>query len=109
MSEQDDTLAAEFATRGPGHKKAGHPRLSSHTPVRFDPETITAIRQFSDEDGVTVSAWVRRLVNREIQRRISLRLRTTSVRSLTLSLERTGPRSTTSAAVRFDTDLPAAV
>jgi len=109
MSERGNTLAAGFETRGPGHKKAGQSRLSSHTPVRFDPETITAIRQLSDEDGVTVSAWVRRVVNREIQRRISLRLRTTSARSLTLSLERTDSRSTTSAAVRFDTDLPAAV
>jgi hypothetical protein len=78
MSERDDAPADEFETRGPGHKRAGHPRLSSHTPVRFDPVTITAIRQFSDEDGVTVSAWVRRVVRREIERRVSLRMRTAS-------------------------------
>jgi hypothetical protein len=109
MSERNDTPVDEFETRGPGHKKAGHPRLSSHTPVRFDPETIAAIRQFSDEDGVTVSAWVRRVVRREIQRRISLRTRTTSSRSVILTYEHRSPRSTTSASVGIYSELRAAV
>jgi hypothetical protein len=97
MTERDHALDGEFETRGPGHKRTGHPRLSSHTPIRFEPETITAIREFSDEDGLTVSAWVRRLVNREIRRRRSLRTRTASERIATFSGQQAGPSVTTTA------------
>jgi hypothetical protein len=109
MTDQDDATLAEFETRGPGRKRVGHPRLSSHTPVRFDPDTIAAIRQFSDEDGVTVSAWVRRVVNREIQRRVSLRSRTISAQVVAFSYEHQDPQSTTSAATEFHLDLRPAV
>src|SRR5436305_5349231 len=106
MSKQDDADAAFYdnpenlRTRGPIHRRAGQPRLSSHTPVRFEPETIAAIRQFSDEDGLTVSAWVRRVVNREIQRRLSLRARTVSARSngVTFSSDKGTPPVTTTSA-----------
>jgi len=101
MTEQDNAPVDEFETRGPGHKRTGHPRLSSHTPVRFDPDTIAAIRRFSDEDGVTVSAWVRHVVGREILRRISLRTRTASKRSNAVSFsidQGAAPVTTTSAA-----------
>lgn len=82
MTSRDDEMAAFYEnpnnqrTYGPGHKRAGAPPLSSHTPVRFDAETIAAIRRFSDEDGMTVSAWVRHVVNREIKRRTLLLTRT---------------------------------
>jgi hypothetical protein len=54
---------------GPAHKRAGHPGLTEHVPVRFNRDTIAAIRVLSDADGMTVSAWVRRLVDREIKSR----------------------------------------
>lgn len=83
MSKKDDEAAAYYEdpahrmSDGHGHPMPGRPsRLSSHTPVRFDAETIAAIRRFSDDDGMTVSAWVRHLVNREIKRRTSLLTRT---------------------------------
>jgi hypothetical protein len=105
MSKQDDADAAFYdnpenlRTHGPVHRRAGHPRLSSHTPVRFDPDTIATIRQFSDDDGVTVSAWVRRAVDREIKRCTSLRARTTSSRSGAVSFDQSSaPVTTTSAA-----------
>jgi hypothetical protein len=87
MSKQDDADAAFYddpehlRTQGPVHRRAGHPRLSSHTPVRFDPEMIIAIRRFSDDDGVTVSAWVRNAVSREVRRRTSLQARSASARA----------------------------
>lgn len=53
---------------GSGHRRQ-RPRLSATTPVRFPQEMINAIKKFSVQDGVTVSAWIRRVVAREIQRR----------------------------------------
>jgi len=83
MSQSDERAAAfeedpgNMRTRGPGHKRENAPpRLSGHTPVRFDDETIAAIRRFSDDDGMTVSAWVRHVVSREIRRRSALVTRT---------------------------------
>jgi hypothetical protein len=110
MSKQDDADAAFYdnpdnlRTRGPVHRRTGHPRLSSHTPVRFDPETITAIRRFSDEDGVTVSAWVRRVVKREIQRRINLRTHTASARGFVLTCTYQAPIMPTSVTVAVSAD-----
>ena len=63
---------AHLTTTGPARK---HPKdrqvKSAHVPVRFDPEMVAAIRRWSDEDGMTVSAWVRKLVRDEIARRES--------------------------------------
>jgi hypothetical protein len=39
------------------------------TPVRFTPEMISAVKRFASADGVTVSAWIRGVIAREIQRR----------------------------------------
>lgn len=83
MSQPDDKDAAinenpgDMRTHGPGRKRENAvPRLSGHTPVRFDDGTIAAIRRFSDDDGMTVSAWVRHVVSREIKRRTALLTRT---------------------------------
>lgn len=92
MSKKDDEAAAYYAdpthrdSDGPGYGLPGRPaRLSSHVPIRFDRDTIATIKQFSDEDGMTVSAWLRRAVNREIKRCTSLRARTASTRNGTAS------------------------
>lgn len=53
---------------GPGHRRE-RARLSATTPVRFPQDMINAVKRLSVEDGVTVSAWIRRVVSREIQRR----------------------------------------
>ncbi|MGH3403501.1 MAG: hypothetical protein ACRDRJ_13540 [Streptosporangiaceae bacterium] len=39
-------------------------------PVRFTPDMIAAVKRLAHDDGVTVSTWIRRLVGRELQRRI---------------------------------------
>lgn len=53
---------------GPAQRREGR-RLSSMMPVRFSREMIDAVKLFADQDGITVSAWIRRLVGREILRR----------------------------------------
>jgi hypothetical protein len=59
---------AHLVPVGPAHKPQ-RPVKSAHVPVRFDPEMVAAMRRWSDEDGMTVSAWVRKLVRDEISRR----------------------------------------
>lgn len=61
---------AHLVPTGPAHKPR-RPVKSALVPVRFDPGMVAAIRRWSDEDGMTVSAWVRKLVRDEIGRRIT--------------------------------------
>lgn len=97
MSEKDDAAAAYYSdpahrmSDSLGHGLPGRPeRLSSHVPVRFDRSTIAAIKQFSDEDGMSVSAWVRRVVDKEVQRRISLMTGTATSWGARISLQLPG-------------------
>lgn len=39
-------------------------------PVRFTPDMIAAVKRLAQSDGVTVSTWIRRLVGRELERRM---------------------------------------
>jgi hypothetical protein len=90
MSEKDDAAAAYYrdpANRmsdGPGNGLPGRPeRLSDHVPIRLDRATVTAIKRFSDEDGMTVSSWVRHVVKQEVERRTNLTSRTGFARGFT--------------------------
>ena len=40
--------------------------LTQHVPVRFPAETIEQVRALADADGMTVSAWIRRAVERAV-------------------------------------------
>ena len=42
-------------------------RMKDAVPIRFHDATIEAVKELADADGVTVSEWIRRLVNREIE------------------------------------------
>ena len=71
----DDIAAAryeELAARepsGPPIRRSGsEQRLTNHVPVRFPMETIQRVRWLSDRAGVTVSAWIRAVVTREVER-----------------------------------------
>jgi hypothetical protein len=44
------------------------PRLTSMVPVRFEPAMLVEIRRRADEDGRSVSAWIRRTVEVELRR-----------------------------------------
>jgi hypothetical protein len=65
--DDDDnvTIAPTAATRGPARKST----LSSHLPIRFAPAVLAAARRLAVVDGVSISTWVRQLVEREVQRR----------------------------------------
>ena len=53
---------------GPAYRRMGR-RLSATVPVRFPQSIIEAVKRLADQDGVTVSSWIRRLVTREVMRR----------------------------------------
>lgn len=43
--------------------------LTSHVPVRFSDATVLSVRELAAEDGVTVSGWIRTVVEAEVRRR----------------------------------------
>ncbi len=54
---------------GPGAPRRRADRtLRRHVPVRFAAETIEEIRRVAEADGLTVSAWIRRAVDRALRR-----------------------------------------
>lgn len=52
---------------GPAQRRMALRRpLTGHVPVRFDDKTIAAVKERAESEGMTVSAWIRRLVAREL-------------------------------------------
>lgn len=70
----DDATAADFYADPANQVPAGAARrrvaprrpLAGHVPVRFDDTTIAALKERAEGDGMTVSAWIRRVVAREL-------------------------------------------
>ena len=56
---------ANQAATGPGRERSGQ-RLTSMSSVRFPPGVIEQVKGLADREGVTVGAWIRRAVGREI-------------------------------------------
>jgi hypothetical protein len=51
--------------------RAGQARLlTSHVPIRFRPQTIEKAKVIAERDGMTVSSWIRGVVEREVERRM---------------------------------------
>ncbi len=71
---RNDRVDAEFyadpanqVPAGPAQRRKALRRpLTGHVPVRFDDDTIAAVKDRAEADGMTVSAWIRRLVAREL-------------------------------------------
>lgn len=60
---------ANLAGSGPGRKRKGQAgRLENVTPIRFTSEVIGAVKDRAFAEGITVGAWIRRLVLRELGR-----------------------------------------
>jgi hypothetical protein len=63
----------------PAHREAAPARprrrpdrpLTEHVPVRFPAETIAEVRRLAEADGMTVSAWIRRAVDRTVRRQMN--------------------------------------
>jgi hypothetical protein len=74
----DDELAKLY--EDPANRRiSGRPRrprlarsltLSNHVPVRFSTSTMAAVQTLAHSDGMTVSAWIRSIVDRELVRRM---------------------------------------
>lgn len=43
--------------------------LTQHVPVRFPAETLEQVKTLAEADGMTVSAWIRRAVERALRQR----------------------------------------
>lgn len=78
MAKKDDAEAAFYANadnlrsagKGRRVRRDSDPKpLSSHVPIRFESGVIAEIKRYADEDGGTVSSWIRRIVMREVVRR----------------------------------------
>ena len=52
--------------QGPPRRRS--PRLTAPIPVRFSPELLERIRRRAAEDDRSVSSWIRRAVERELDR-----------------------------------------
>jgi predicted DNA binding CopG/RHH family protein len=49
------------------HARAGQSRhRDRHVPIRFEAEIIDRAKERAERDGLTVSSWIRRLVDREL-------------------------------------------
>jgi hypothetical protein len=75
MTDYDDAAAAAFYAdpdnRSTTGESAAGPtnRLSAHVPIRFSPSMISGVKRAADEDGMTVSSWIRAIVERELRHR----------------------------------------
>jgi hypothetical protein len=63
--EDDENVAIEGEPVAPKRRA----KLSSHLPIRFSPAVLAAARRLASADGMSVSSWVRWLVEREVVRR----------------------------------------
>lgn len=52
--------------QGPARRRAS--RLTEMVPVRFPPETLDEVRRRADADDRSVSGWIRRAVEHELER-----------------------------------------
>jgi hypothetical protein len=71
----NDKEAAEFYSNPdalrPGRRVTPPRRpMSGHVPVRFPESSIEQIKSLAVEDGVTVSSWIRKVVDEAVKRRV---------------------------------------
>lgn len=72
--------------------------MTGHVPVRFPAETPEEIRELAEADDLTVSAWIRRAVDRTLRQeggsdaRTIVRRLQRDIADLAAALERVEPR-----------------
>lgn len=91
--------AALAAAAGHGRRRQ-RPMKSAMVPVRFAPDMIAAVKRFAEQDGTTVSTWIRRLVAKEIERRQPPVTVTTSIEQVRVDLRTQDAVSSTAPSTR---------
>ncbi len=69
--EEQNRFYADPDNRQPassGRQRSTKP-LSTHVPIRFRPEVIMEVKRLAEDDRKTVSAWIRDVVEDEVERR----------------------------------------
>lgn len=61
---------SKLRLRGAPRGRSGE-ALTKHVPIRFGPELLDGVRVLAARDGVSVSSWIRRIVDEEVRRRLS--------------------------------------
>ena len=75
MSDRDAEAFDHYDDAANREPAPGPPRrrreraLTQHVPVRFPAATVEAVRELAEADGMSVSAWIRRTVERAIDER----------------------------------------
>jgi hypothetical protein len=64
--EYYDDPANREPAQGPARRRPQR-ALTHHVPVRFPAETIEQVTRIADDEGMTVSAWIRRAVERAVR------------------------------------------
>ena len=70
--EHYDDPANRKPAPGPARRRRER-NLTQHVPVRFPAPTVEAVRELAEADGVSVSAWIRRIVERAVDERAAVR------------------------------------
>ncbi len=65
--EEHDFYAGPDNQTPQGPARSRNPKLSELVPVRFPPQTLAKIRDAANADDRSVSSWIRRAVDRELE------------------------------------------
>ena len=79
--------------------------LSTHVPVRFSPETVALVKYLAADDNLTVSAWIRREIEKAITRRIPRPRSGSWIAATFTPSERSDASSRSQSGAGYDSDL----
>lgn len=117
MAMSDDQSSYEYyadpdnrVPAGPVRRRASKP-LTTHVPIRFSPEVIAQVKKLADQDGKTVSSWVRDVVGAEVERRqprvpttVGFAAPLTAATGFVIGTEWANPRTVSDASIGKDFD-----
>jgi hypothetical protein len=75
VTDRDAEAFAHYEDPARREPAAGPPRrrrernLTRHVPVRFPASTVDAVQELAEAEGMSVSAWIRRTVERAVDER----------------------------------------
>ncbi len=68
--EEHDFYARPENQEPQGRPRRRRPKLTEMVPVRFPPETLDRVRESAEADDRSVSSWIRRAVEHELDNRV---------------------------------------